>query len=147
MAWLGLSPRRLTQEIEDVQNPAVGAVFFIVSLTVSLFIGMFVTAGFTPVRSASVEVAPGYAVDAAALEATTQDYLVGAGWIIGAFVLAMVLTWINFYIAYRVMSPTPGENVVQYIRRELIVEQNVSLAFFLGGLAISPFIAVLFQTI
>ena len=39
--WLGLPPKKLVHEIEVVQNPAVGAIFFIITLTVSLFISQW----------------------------------------------------------------------------------------------------------
>ena len=39
MWWLGLKPKQLAHEIEDVQNVAVGAAFFIIALTASIFIG------------------------------------------------------------------------------------------------------------
>jgi F0F1-type ATP synthase assembly protein I len=126
MRWLGLPPKKLIHEIENVQNPAVGASFFIISLAVGLFIGIFTSDGFSP---------------------TTPDFLTGAGWIILALVLGFVLTWISFEIAHRMMGVENNETTYKYIRRELIDEQNSSLAFFLGGLAIVPFIAVIFQMI
>lgn len=128
MSWLGLPPKKLIHEIEEVQNPAVGAVFFTVSLTVALFVSMFVT-------------------DAFDREPQSITYITGAAWIVGAFLLGMGFTWLNFIVAHRVMGRENNESVVDYIRRELIEEQNASLAFFLGSLSIVPFISVLFQTI
>jgi len=130
MAWLGLPPKKLTHEIEVVQNPAVGAVFFIVSLTVALFVSMFVTDLFDTNRQSS-----------------DVTYIVGTAWIVGAFLLGMGLSWINFMIAHRVMGRENNESLYDYIRREIVEEQNAALAFFLGGLAIAPFIAVLFQMV
>jgi ABC-type multidrug transport system fused ATPase/permease subunit len=124
MWWLGLPPKKLIHEIEEVQNSAVGACFFIVSLAVSIFISQFVTNGYTDEGS----------------------IIAGAAWIAGAFVLGTVIMGINFFIAHRVMDPQ-DETVIQYIRRELIEEQNASLAFFLGGLAIASYISVIYQMI
>jgi hypothetical protein len=123
MWLLGLPPRKLTHEIEDVQNPAVGAVFFIISLTASIFVGFMTTSGFTP----------------------DPPFLESAAWIIGGLLLALVYTWILFIVAHRVMGRLPNENVYDYIRREIVLEQNSSLAFFLGGLTVSPFISIVFQ--
>jgi hypothetical protein len=125
MWWLGLPPRKLIHEIEDVQNPAVGACFFILSLTASLWVGALASDGFT----------------------ITESFLTGAGWIIGGLLVAAGFTALNFMIAHRLMGRLNNENVYRYLRREIIEEQNASLAFFMGGLAISPFLAVLFQVI
>lgn len=120
---LGLPPRKLAHEIEDVQNTAVGAMFFIISLTAALFVGFMTTDGFTP--------------DPPALES--------AAWIIGGVIGGFIYTAILFMIAHRVMGRQPGENVYTYIRREVILEQNAALSFFLGGLTITPFISIVFQ--
>lgn len=45
------------------------------------------------------------------------------------------------------MGRQPGETVYTYLRREIIDEQNASLAFFLGGLSVAPFISIMFQLI
>lgn len=131
MWWLGLPPKKLVREIEDIQNPAVGATFFIVSLAAGLFISIFASDGFS-VNSPDYQ-DPGFAAN--------------AGWIAIAFIVGTVLTWISFEIAHRVMGVENEESTFRYIQRELIEEQNASLAFFLGGLAIVPFIAVIFQVI
>jgi hypothetical protein len=131
MAWLGLPPKKLVREIEEVQNPAVGASFFIISLSVGLFIGLFTSNGFS-INSADY-VDPGF--------------LVSTGWIILALVLGFALMWISFSIAYRMMGVENNESLKRYIQRELIEEQNSSLAFFLGGLAVVPFINVILQMI
>ncbi|MEO0565645.1 MAG: hypothetical protein AAF125_26290, partial [Chloroflexota bacterium] len=73
-----LPPKRLRKEIEDVQNPAVGASFFVVSLTVALFVSMFTTALFDP---GTVRTDPGY--------------IGGAGWIAGSFVLGWSFMLMN----------------------------------------------------
>lgn len=123
MRLLGLPPAKLVKEIEDVQNPAVGACFFIISLTASFFVGFMTTDGFTP--------------DPSALES--------AAWIIGGVLLGFLYTALIFIIAHRVMGRENNESVYGYIRREIVLEQNAALAFFLGGLAVSPFISIVFQ--
>lgn len=126
MWWLGLGPKRLVHEIEETQNAAVGASFFIVSLAVAFFVGMLTSNGFSR-------------------EAAT--ILSGAVWVVMALVVGIVLMWISFEIAHTVMQRINGESTYRYIQRELIEEQNTSLAFFLGGLAVVPFITILFQVI
>ncbi|MDX1991256.1 MAG: hypothetical protein SF029_02635 [bacterium] len=123
MWWLGLPPGKLIHEIEDVQNIAVGAIFFIVSITAAFFIGFMATSGFSP----------------------DPTFVESAAWIVGGVLLAIVFTAVNFWVAHRVFKPLPGEGVYGYMRREIVLEQNGALAFFLGGLAVVPFIAVVFQ--
>lgn len=125
MWWLGLPPKKLAFEIEDIQNTAVGASFFVISLAAALFIGLMATDGFTE--------------DPSFLESTL--------WVVGGLLVAMIYTALLFVIAHRAMRPSNNENAYQWIRRELIDEQNSSLAFFLGGLSVTPFIAVVFQLI
>jgi hypothetical protein len=123
--WLGLPPRKLIHQIEVVQNAAVGACFFIISLTVGLFVGILTSNGFTE----------------------SFGIVDGAIWIASALLLGAALMWISFLIAYRVMGIENGESIYRYLQRELIEEQNTALAFFLGGLAVVPFVCVIFQVI
>lgn len=125
MTLLGLPPRRLTSTIEDKQNTAVGAVYFIISLITAIYV--------------STVTGDGY--DAAGTTAETW------AWILGGAVLGTVLTLISFWIAHYMMDPLEGENLYGYIRRELIDEENAALAFFLGGLAIAPFLTAVQQII
>lgn len=125
MWGLGLPPKRLVHEIEDVQNPAVGAMFFIISLAVALYIGVFFSSGYSG-------------------ESTFER---SALWFIVGLVVAHVYMIIALVAAHRLMDRKDNETVYQYLRRELIEEQNISLALFLGGLTITPFIAVVFQII
>ncbi len=131
LAWLGLPPKKLIHEIEEVQNPAIGACFFIIALSVGLFVGAFTSDGFSANDPAFVD--PGF--------------LGSTGWIVLALFMGALLTWISFEVAHRVMGVENEESTFRYIQRELIEEQNASLAFFLGGLSIVPFIAVIFQMI
>ncbi len=119
---LGLPPRKLVHEIEDVQNTAVGAVFFAVSLVAALFVSTL-----------------------SADNPTEAPPLETALWIGGGLLASVLYTGILFMLAHRIMGRLPGENVYTYIRREVIREQNAALAFFLCGLAATPFIAVLYQ--
>jgi ABC-type multidrug transport system fused ATPase/permease subunit len=125
MWWLGLPPKKLIHEIEDVQNVAVGASFFIIAITASIFISLMASSGFS---------AP-------------EDNLTSLAWVVFGLVLSAAYVWVAFVIANRVMGRVNNEGVYKYIRRELIEEQNASLAFFLGGLSVAPFIAVAFQII
>jgi hypothetical protein len=138
MRWLGLPVKKLVHEIENVQNPAVGAIFFVVSLTVALFVGIFASDGFTPVGS---RLAEGVGMT------DSQEFLAQAGWIAMALFLSLLLTWVSFVIAYRMMGIENNESLKRYIQREIVEEQNASLALFLGGLMVAPFIAVIFQII
>lgn len=122
---LGLPPRKLVREIEDVQNAAVGACFFIISLITALFMALMSSSGFTP--------------DPSALE--------GILWMAGGLAVSFIFMFLSFMIAHRVMGRENDETVYGYIRREIVAEQNASLAFFLGGLAVAPFISVMFQLI
>lgn len=123
MWWLGLPPKKLIHEIEDVQNTAVGASFFIISLTAAIFIGVYFSNGFSEV----------------------QTFGNSAAWFISGLVLSVIYIAVIFAIAHRIMGRVNNESVYGYMRREIIEEQNAALAFFLGGLAVTPFIAVLFQ--
>jgi hypothetical protein len=123
--WLGLPPKKLVYQIEELQNPAVGACFFIISITVGLFVGIMSSNGFTQ----------------------SYGFVDGAIWIFSALLMGSALMWISFMIAYRIMGVENGESIYRYFQRELIEEQNLSLAFFLGGLAVVPFICVIFQVI
>lgn len=125
MWWLGLPPKKLIHEIEVVQNPAVGACFFIISLTASLFIGVYFSAGFTPVES----------------------FGTSAAWFMVGLLVSFAYMAVAFTVMHRVMGRENNESVYGYMRREIIEEQNVSLAFFLGGISVSPFIAMVFQVI
>jgi hypothetical protein len=138
MRMLGLPIKKLVHEIENIQNTAVGAIFFVVSLTVGLFVGIFASDGFTPVGE---RLAPDQALS------DTGELLAQIGWIGMALFLSLVLTWISFMIAYRMMGVQDNESFLRYVRRELVEEQNAALAFFLGSLMIVPFIAVIFQII
>lgn len=124
MWWLGLKPKKLAHEIEDIQNVAVGGAFFIISLIASTFIGVM-----------------------SAAPAPADNLLESWLWIIGGVALATLYTLIGFSIAYRVMGRIEGESMYSYIRREIIDEQNAALAFFLGGLATASFISVAAQVI
>jgi hypothetical protein len=123
MAGLGLMPRRLRYEIEDRQNPAIGAFFFVISLIAAIYIGFASGDGYQPADS------------------VVEDIL----WVAGGGILALILTAIIFWAAHILLQPIEGENVLGYMRRELVEEQNAALAFFLGGLAIAPFVAAINQ--
>ena len=125
MWWLGLPPKKLIHEIEVVQNAAVGACFFIISMTASLFISVYFSQGFSRVES----------------------FGNSAAWFMVGLVMAAVYVALAFAIAHRIMGRENNESVYGYMRREIVEEQNAALAFFLGGIAVAPFIAMVFQVI
>lgn len=124
MWWLGLKPKKLAHEIEEVQNIAVGASFFIIALTASIFIGVLTA-------------------DPAPAETLLASY----AWILGGLALATVYAGFAFWLAHRMLGRIEGENVYTWVQRELIREQNAALAFFLGGLAVAPYISVVSQIV
>lgn len=133
--WLGVPPGKLEHEIEEKQNAAVGAIFFIVTLIISLFVSSLASNGFT-------EVDPTLA--------PADAFATGALWILGGVAFGIVLTFLNFFIVFRWMGRQErgsGESMYRYMQREIIDEHNLAFAFFLGGLATAPFIAVLYQII
>lgn len=121
---LGVPPKKLAHEIEDVQNTAVGATFFIISVIASIFIGLM-----------AQEPSP------------AESDLESAAWILGGIALALIYSGISFVIFHRLFEPIEGENTYTWIQRELVMEQNASLAFFLGGLTVAHFISVAYQVI
>ena len=126
VAWLGVPPSKMEHEIEEKQNAAVGAIFFMVTLVVTLFVSVLASNGFTEVESAAT----------------------GAMWIFGGVAFGTILTFLNIFVVFRWMGQEErqaGESMYRYIQRELIDEHNLAFAFFLGALAIAPYIAVLFQ--
>jgi len=126
IGWLGVPPSKMEHEIEEKQNAAVGAIFFIVTLIVSIFVSVLASNGFTEVESAAT----------------------GAMWIFGGVSFGVILTFLNIFIVFRWMGKeerAAGESMYRYIQREIIDEHNLAFAFFLGSLATAPFIAVLFQ--
>lgn len=126
--WLGVSPGQMEHEIEEKQNAAVGAIFFIVTLIVTIFISVLSSDGFTGAAS-------------------DQD---GAIWAIGGVFVGTILTALNIFVVFRWMGKDEreaGEGIYRYFQRELIDEHNLALAFFVGGLAAAPYIAILFQII
>jgi len=125
MWGLGLPPKKLVHEIEDVQNPAVGASFFVISLVVSLYISVYFSAGYSPIES----------------------FGESALWFISGLMVGGLYLIFIFIIAHRLMDREDNESVYRYIQREIVEEQNASLALFLGGLSIAPFISAVFQII
>ena len=124
MRWLGLSPNKLAHEIEDVQNVAVGASFFVISLITSIFIAVL-----------------------AAEPEEADSVLASWGWIFGGLALSLLYSGVSFWVAHRMLTPLEGENPYSWIRRELVDEQNASLALFLGGLMSAAFFSVLGQIV
>ncbi len=125
ISLLGLPLKRLAAEIQDRQNPAVGALFFIISLIVALYVSGVSGDGYNP----------------------SEETVTDLAWIFGGAGIAILFTLISFFIAHQVLGSVKNENLYQYLRRELIEEENAALAFFLGGLAVAPFLATLQQVL
>ncbi|GAB4553030.1 MAG: hypothetical protein OHK0023_21670 [Anaerolineae bacterium] len=123
--WLlGVPPRRIRHEIEDVQNPAAGALYFVISLIAATWSAKLSSDGLPTPANSDFE---------------------SALWIFGGILFATLFTIIAYWIAHRVLIPSKDEGFLSWIRREVIKEQNAALALFLGGLAIAPFMAILYQ--
>ncbi|MCE7946304.1 MAG: hypothetical protein DYG88_02640 [Chloroflexi bacterium CFX4] len=120
---LGVPPRRIRHEIEEVQNPAVGALYFVIALIASLWAAKLASDGLP-------QIAP-----------PLETFI----WIAGGIVVASAFTALAFVVAHRLLIPEESESAYGWIKRECIAEQNISLALFLGGLACAPFLTVLFQ--
>lgn len=126
VGWLGVPPSKMEHEIEEKQNAAVGAIFYIITLIVSIFVSVLSSNGFTEVEAAGT----------------------AAMWIFGGVAFGILLSFLNVFIVFRWMGAEErqaGETMYRYIQRELIDEHNLAFAFFLGALITAPFIAVLFQ--
>lgn len=126
IVWiLGISPAKLVHEIVEIQNPAVGASFFVVSLVVSLFIGLITSSGFT--HSSSI----------------VEEIL----WIAIGIVTATLYSVLMLVIVHQVFAKRKKESLFAFLRREIIAEQNASMVFFVGGILLAPFLSMAFQII
>ncbi len=123
MRWLfGLDLREVEREVEDDQNVAVGAFFFIISLALSLFLGFMASDGFT--TGATPELA----------------------WVVYGLLLAFVLAGLGLWFAVHVLSGS-SESIIAYLRREVVDEDNGALALFLGSFVLTPFVITALQLI
>jgi hypothetical protein len=125
VAMLGVAPRKIAHEIAEIQNPAIGACFLAIAIAASSFIAPLTSSGFTP----------------------DPDLLASVLWIVGGVLLGFTYTVIAIIIAHRVFGTKKDENFYQWMQREIVAEQNVSLALFIGSLLIPPFTAVSYQLI
>lgn len=115
-AVLGVRVRELITEIEEHQTAAIGAVFFWVSLGLSLLLSRTIA---TPVPT-----------DGSWAEAFT--------WLAVAVVVTLLLFTLGVLVVFGSLARRRGEGVLRYIRRELREEHNLALSFIMGALFLVP---------
>jgi hypothetical protein len=117
MVFYHTSPRDVLDQIENKDNGAIGAAFFVVSLLGGLAVSFWI---YQPV-------AGGLGFDVAAL------------WLLVALVIGGLLYNVLSLplLAYMCRDNTPRENPWVFQRRELFVDKNVGLALFTGGILVS----------
>ncbi|GHG35466.1 hypothetical protein CBQ26_18515 [Deinococcus indicus] len=115
-AVLGVRVRELITEIEEHQTAAIGAVFFWVSLGLSLLLSRTIAA---PVPT-----------DGSWAEAFT--------WLAVAVVVTLLLFTLGVLVVFGSLARRRGEGVLRYIRRELREEHNLALSFIMGALFLVP---------
>jgi len=123
---MALSPRQVFRHIEHDNNAAVSAVFFIISLLLSLAIG----------RAFS---------DPQTVGTLGEDLL----WLLGGLLLASMYCVIVSSLILWLFSHDnqPKETPLAFLRREVQEDKNVGLTLLLGGFACSCFIPVIMITI
>lgn len=110
-AVFGLTLKDVVREVEDDQNAAVGATFFIVATTMGLLIGR-------------------------ALQAPVEEvtWPITVAW----FAISLIVITVTYLpVAWLILKTAGkrfGETASQYLHREMVVEDNAALMWFLGGL-------------
>lgn len=115
-AVLGVRVRELITEIEEHQTAAIGAVFFWVSLGLSLLL--------------SRTVASPAPADGTWAEAFT--------WLAVAVLVTLLLFTLGVLAVFGTLARRKGEGVLRYIRREMREEHNLALSFIMGALFLVP---------
>lgn len=122
-------PWLISKEIVEDNNGAIGAIFVIISLIVGVYAMLTTINGFSS-------------------EFVLGEYLF---WTAFAFVTASIMTTILIWascIWFAHSNKLHGkshkpETVRQFLKRELIIENNVGLGLYIMGLALPPFLVML----
>ena len=125
-AVLGIRLGELAREVEDRQTAAVGAIFFWASLGFSLLFSRLVG---TPASLNDLTWAEAF------------------GWLGVAVGVALLLFSLGTWLVFGTLARRKGESVSRYLRRELVTEHNLALAFVLGALFIVPVVVVYHVTL
>ncbi|MGX9686099.1 hypothetical protein ACTQ9L_03000 [Deinococcus wulumuqiensis] len=123
---LGIRLNELAREIEQRQTAAVGAIFFWASLGFSLLFSRLVG---TPASMNDLSWAEAF------------------GWLGVAVGIALLLFTLGTWLVFGMLARRQGETISRYLRRELVDEHNLALAFVLGSLFIVPVIVVYHVTL
>jgi uncharacterized membrane protein YjfL (UPF0719 family) len=111
---LGLSLGKILFEIEEDQNGGVGAAFFSVFTASGFLVGRML-------QSPAVETS------------AAETALWGAVALIVILVIFVFFNW----IILGMVSKRKGERVLQYIRREVVDENNTALMLMVGGMLVN----------
>ena len=96
MFYFHITPREAIHEVEEDQNVAVGAIFFVVSIIAALFIGFMASDGFT--------------------EASPVEEI---QWIVFGLALSLLYTIIISWIVLKPVAHRKQESIRTYLVREI----------------------------
>lgn len=116
-AVLGVRLRDLTEEIEEHQTAAIGAVFFWVSLGFSLLLSRTIAS-------------PAPVGDGTWGEAFS--------WLALAVLISLLLFGLGVLLVFGTLARRRQEGLLTYIRREMRQEHNLALSFIMGALFLVP---------
>lgn len=116
-AVLGVRLRDLTEEIEEHQTAAIGAVFFWVSLGFSLLFSRTIASP-----------APGG-------DGTWGEAF---SWLALAVLISLLLFGLGVSLVFGTLARRRREGLLTYIRREMRQEHNLALSFIMGALFLVP---------
>lgn len=125
-AVLGVHLRDLTTEIEQHQTAAIGAVFFWVSLGVSLLLSRTIA-----------NPAPGG-------DGSWSDAF---SWLALAVLISLLLFWLGVLVVFGTLARRRQEGILTYIRREMRQEHNLALSFIMGALFLVPVVVTYHVTL
>ncbi|GGK19191.1 hypothetical protein GCM10008955_10800 [Deinococcus malanensis] len=125
-AVLGVRMRELTQEIEEHQTAAIGAVFFWVSLGFSLLLSRTI-ADPSPAGSGS--------------------WADAFSWLAVAVLVTLLLFGLGVFVVFGTLARRRRESLLVYIRREMRHEHNLALSFIMGALFLVPVVVTYHLTL